>query len=137
MVLSIHDETLYAGRALQAGAKGYVMKNAPTSEVMRAVRKVLHGGVYLSDQMQNRLIEMAAAGGAVAAGSDVERLSDRELEVFTLIGQGRSTAEIGASLYISGSTVATHREHIMTKLNLENSRELMRQAVTWVHSQGI
>ena len=70
-------------------------------------------------------------------GPGIERLSDRELEVFTLIGQGRSTAQIGASLHISGSTVATHREHIMTKLNLENSREVVRLAVTWVHSQDI
>jgi len=137
LVLSTHDETLYAGRALRAGARGYVMKHTPTSEVMRAIRKVLQGGVYLSDQMQNRLVTMAAVGGSAVAGSDVERLSDRELEVFTLLGQGRSTAEIGASLHLSGSTIATHREHIMVKLNLKNSRELVRRAVTWVDSQDI
>ena len=137
LVLSTHDETLYAGRALRAGAKGYVMKQTPTHEVMRAIRKVLHGGVYLSDQMENQLVRMAAAGASAATACDIERLSDRELEVFTLLGQGRSTAQIAASMHISGSTVATHREHIIAKLNLENSRDLVRRAVTWIHSQDI
>jgi DNA-binding CsgD family transcriptional regulator len=93
--------------------------------------------VYLSDQMENQLVRMAAAGASAATACDIERLSDRELEVFTLLGQGRSTAQIAASMHISGSTVATHREHIIAKLNLENSRDLVRRAVTWIHSQDI
>jgi DNA-binding NarL/FixJ family response regulator len=113
------------------------MKHEPTDEVMKAIRKILGGGVYLSDRMQSRLVGMMSGGGSAATTSDVERLSDRELEVFTLLGQGQSTAQIGASLHVSGSTVATHREHIMKKLNLENSRELLRRAMAWVQSQDI
>ena len=137
LVLSTHEESLYAERALRAGAKGYVMKHEPTAEVMKAIRKVLRGGVYLSDRMQDRLVGLVAGGGPAAARSDAERLSDRELEVFTMLGQGRSTAQIGASLHVSGSTVATHRVHIMEKLKLENSRELVRRAVEWVQSQDL
>jgi DNA-binding NarL/FixJ family response regulator len=137
LVLSTHDETLYAERALRAGAKGYVMKHEPTDVVMKAIRKVLGGGVYLSDRMQSRLVGMVRGGGSAAKRSDVERLSNRELEVFTLLGQGQSTAQIAAALHVSGSTVATHREHIMKKLNLENSRELLRRAMAWVQSQDI
>jgi DNA-binding NarL/FixJ family response regulator len=135
LVLSTHDEALYAERALRAGAKGYIMKHAPTDEVMKAIRTVLRGGVYLSERMQGRLVEMVARGGPAVSVSDVERLSDRELEVFTLIGLGRSTAQISASLHVSGSTVATHRTHIIEKLELENTRELMRRAVAWVQSR--
>lgn len=134
LVLSTYDETLYAERALRAGAKGYVMKHAPTEEVMKAIRRVLRGGVYLSERMQTRLVGMVAGGRPAVSASDVERLSDRELEVFTLIGQGRSTTQIGAALHVSGSTVATHRVHIKEKLELENTRELVRRAVAWVQS---
>ena len=137
LVLSTHDETLYAERALRAGAKGYVMKHQPTAEVIAAIRKVLRGGVYLSEQMQSRLVGMMAWGRSATSRSDVEPLSDRELEVFTLLGQGRSTAQIGASLHVSGSTVATHRAHILEKLNLDDSRELVRRAVAWVQSQDL
>jgi DNA-binding NarL/FixJ family response regulator len=135
LVLSTHDEALYAERALRAGAKGYIMKHAPTDEVMKAIRTVLRGGVYLSERMQGRLVGMVARGGPAVSASDVERLSDRELEVFTLIGQGRSTAQISASLHVSGSTVATHRTHIIEKLELENTRELVQRAVAWVQSR--
>lgn len=137
LVLSTHDETLYAERALRAGAKGYVMKHELTVEVLKAIRKVLRGGVYLSERMQERLVGLVAGGGSAASRSDVEQLSDRELEVFTFLGQGRSTAQIAASLHVSGSTVATHRVHITAKLKLENSRELVRRAVEWVQSQDL
>jgi DNA-binding NarL/FixJ family response regulator len=137
LVLSTHDETLYAERALRAGAKGYVMKHQPTDEVLAAIRRVLRGGVYLSEQMQSRLVGMVAWGRPAASRSDVEPLSDRELEVFALLGQGQSTAQIGASLHLSGSTVATHRAHIMEKLNLDSSRELVRRAVSWVQTQDL
>jgi DNA-binding NarL/FixJ family response regulator len=137
LVLSTHDETLYAERALRAGAKGYVMKHERTDEVMRAIRKVLGGGVYLSDRMESRLVGMLAGGRPAASGSGAERLSDRELEVFTLLGQGRSIREIGASLHLSGSTVSTHCAHIIEKLNLENSRDLVRRAMAWVDTQAV
>ena len=137
LVLSTHDETLYAERALRAGAKGYIMKYEPTGEVMVAIRRVLHGGVYLSERMQSRLVGIVAGGRPAATASDVERLSDRELEVFTLLGQGQSTAQIAAMLRVSGSTVATHRAHIMEKLGLENSREVVRRAVAWVATQEL
>jgi DNA-binding NarL/FixJ family response regulator len=137
LVLSTHDETLYAERALRAGARGYIMKHAPTEDVMKAIREVLRGEVYLSDRMHARLAGRVAEGDSIAEVSDVGRLSDRELEVFTLLGQGQSTAQIGAALHVGGSTVATHRVNIIRKLNLENTRELVRRAVAWVESQDL
>jgi DNA-binding NarL/FixJ family response regulator len=137
LVLSTHDEALYAERALRAGAKGYVMKNESTDEVMKAIRKILLGGVYLSERMQSRLVGNVAGGGPATSGSDVERLSDRELEIFSLLGRGRSAAQIAASLHVSENTVTTHRTHIMEKLHVENSRELLRRAVAWVQTQDL
>jgi DNA-binding NarL/FixJ family response regulator len=137
LVLSTHDETLYAERSLRAGAKGYVAKHAPTEQVMAAIHKVLRGNIYLSEEMSNRMLGTATNGGGTPPASEVERLSDRELEVFGLIGRGRSTAQISSSLHVSGSTVATHRAHIMEKLKLENSRELIRRAVAWVLSRDL
>ncbi len=134
LVLSTHDELLYAERSLRAGAKGYVMKHAPTEQVMAAIRLVLRGGVYLSEQMRARLLSQVTRGSAVPHGSEVSQLSDRELEVFRLIGEGCTTAEIAASLHLSVSTVETHRAHIKLKLNLETGTELVRRAVKWVES---
>jgi DNA-binding NarL/FixJ family response regulator len=134
LVLSTHDELLYAERSLRAGAKGYVMKHAPTERVMAAIRQVLRGGVYLSEQMQNRLFQKVVRGIAVPQASEIDRLSDRELEVFELIGEGCSTAQIAASLHLSVSTVETHRAHIKEKLKLESGTELVRRAVEWVES---
>jgi DNA-binding NarL/FixJ family response regulator len=134
LVLSTHDELLYAERSLRAGAKGYVMKQEPTDLVMAAIRQVLRGGVYLSEEMHNRLLHKVARGPAVPQASEVDQLSDRELEVFQLIGEGCTTARIAASLRLSVSTVETHRAHIKEKLNLENATELLRRAVEWVES---
>src|SRR3974390_2379768 len=108
LVLSTHDEVLYAERSLRAGAKGYVMKHEPTERVMAAIRQVLRGGVYLSDQMQNRLFQKVVRGIAVPQASEVDQLSDRELEVFELVGEGYTTSQIAASLHLSVSTVETH-----------------------------
>jgi DNA-binding NarL/FixJ family response regulator len=132
LVLSTHDALLYAERSLRAGAKGYVMKHEPTERVMAAIRLVLSGGVYLSEQMHNRLLDRVTRGHAIPQGSEVDQLSDRELEVFKLIGEGFTTAQIAASLHVSISTVETHRTHIKEKLKLENATELMRRAVEWV-----
>ncbi len=132
LVHSMYDETIYAERCLRAGAKGYVMKQAPTEQVMAAIRLVLRGGIYLSEQMRSRLLSKVARGLTVPPGSEVDELSDRELEVFQLIGEGCTTARIAASLHLSVSTVETHRAHIKEKLKLKNATELVRCAVEWV-----
>ena len=132
LVLSVHDELLYAERALRAGAKGYIMKQEPTEQVMAAIRLVLRGGVYLSERMHDRILHLVARGAAVPEASEVDELSDRELEVFELIGRGRTTAWIAKSLHLSVSTVETHRAHIKEKLKLENATELVRCAADWV-----
>ncbi len=135
LVLSTHDESLYAERALRAGAKGYVMKHEPTQQVMGAIRLILRGGIYLSDRMQGRVLHKVAAGPA-SSGSEIEQLSDRELEIFQLIGRGRTTAQIAAGLHVSVSTVETHRAHIKEKLKLANATELVQRAVEWVQSSA-
>jgi DNA-binding NarL/FixJ family response regulator len=132
LVLSTHDETLYAERSLRAGARGFVMKHEPTAQVMAAIRLVLGGGIYLSQRMRGRLLHKLARRPAAETGSDLDQLSDRELEVFQLIGRGHSTAQIAAGLNVSVSTVETHRAHIKQKLRLENASELVQRAVEWV-----
>jgi DNA-binding NarL/FixJ family response regulator len=136
LVLSTHDELLYAERCLRAGARGYVMKHERTERVMAAIRLVLGGGVYLSEQMGNRLLDKVARSPAGPRVSEVDQLSDRELEVFRLIGEGRTTAKIAESLHLSVSTVETHRAHIKEKLQLETGTELFRRAVEWVQRAG-
>jgi DNA-binding NarL/FixJ family response regulator len=139
LVLSTHDESLYAERAVRAGALGYVMKQAPTSEVMSAIRATLRGEVYLSETMRTRLVHKQLAGGAptgVGEHSEVEALSDRELEVFELLGHGHTTRKIAARLHLSVSTVETHRAHIKSKLKLSNALDLVRSAVAWINRQA-
>lgn len=134
LVLSTHDELLYAGRCLRAGARGYVMKQASTEQIMAAIRLVLRGGVYLSDQMHNRLLQDVMRKPALGHLSEVDRLSDRELEVFQLIGEGCTTSQIAARLHLGVSTVETHRAHIKEKLKLASGAELMRRGFEWVQS---
>jgi DNA-binding NarL/FixJ family response regulator len=136
LVLSTHDESLYAERALRAGAKGYVMKQEPMECVMTAIRQVLQGGIYLSDFMNTRLLHKMVHRGARATASEVEHLSDRELEIFRLLGQGYGTKQIASNLHLSISTVETHRTHIKEKLRLQTAPELVRRAVEWVQSQS-
>jgi DNA-binding NarL/FixJ family response regulator len=136
LALSTHDESLYAERALRAGAKGYVMKQEPTEKVMAAIRQVLHGRIYLSEAMNERLLRKMTQPGHPPGTSEIERLSDRELEVYRLIGQGRSTRQIAHELHLSISTIETHRTHIKDKLHLSSAAELVRRAVEWVHSQA-
>jgi DNA-binding NarL/FixJ family response regulator len=137
LVLSMHDESLYAERALRAGARGYVMKQVATEHVMVAIRHVLRGGVYLSERMRNQLLFNVVGRLSTAGASDLDRLSDRELEVFELIGEGRTTAQIGASLHLSVSTVETYRAHIKEKLGLRNATELVQHAVDWIHTRDL
>jgi DNA-binding NarL/FixJ family response regulator len=136
LVLSTHDENLYAERALRAGARGYVMKQEPTAQVMLAIRKVLNGEVYLSPAMSGRLLRKLTGSRIAPLASEIERLSDRELEVYRLLGQGRGTRQIAADLHLSISTVETYRTHIKEKLGLNSAPELVRHAVEWMHSQA-
>jgi len=136
LVLSMHDETLYAERALRAGAKGYVMKQEPTEIVMAAIRKVLLGGTYLSPRMEERALQRFAGGTASASSSAYEALTDREIEVFELIGRGLSTREISAQLRLSVSTVETYRAHLKEKLQLASGTELAHRAIEWVNRQS-
>jgi DNA-binding NarL/FixJ family response regulator len=133
LVLSMHDETLYAERSLHAGAKGYVMKQQETDILLQSIRQVLRGQVYLSEKVRNSIINRI--GGNVTEGKTVslaQRLSDRELEIFQLIGDGYATQEIARRLRLSSKTVASHREHIKEKLNLRTSEELARFAIHWL-----
>ncbi len=132
LVLSTHDESLYAERAVRAGARGYVMKQSPTRAVMSAIRKVLAGELWLSEAMRARLVRKHLRGAEGETGSDVGALSDRELEVFELIGNGHTTRQIAGKLSLSISTVETYRAKIKEKLWLSNAVELVRRAADWV-----
>lgn len=136
LALSTHDEKLYAERALRAGARGYVMKQEPTESVMRAIRKILDGEVYLSPAMNERMLCKLTAPRSQPLASEIEALSDRELEVYRLLGQGLGTRQVAANLHVSVSTVETYRAHIKEKLRLGSASELVRHAVEWVHSQA-
>lgn len=132
LVSSMHDETLYAERALRAGARGYVNKEEAPENVIEAIRQILEGTVFLSAVMKDRLLNVMIDGGDSHEHSPVETLSDRELEVFTLIGRGLTTREVANRLHLSVKTIETHREHIRSKLRIKSSAELMRHAVQWV-----
>jgi DNA-binding NarL/FixJ family response regulator len=134
LILSMHDETLYAERALRAGARGYVMKREALDEVVTAIRTVLAGEIFISPVMSNRLI-YDHIHGEDHARSPVDRLSDRELEVLQLIGKGHDVRDIAKGLHLSAKTVEAHRAHIKEKLNLANAREVARFATSWLMLQ--
>lgn len=129
LVLSMYDENLYAERALRAGAAGYIMKQEAVEKVLAAVRQVLKGGVFLSERMSSRIMTQLVGGKTAAPGSLMERLSDRELEVFGLIGQGKGTRQIAEQLHLSVKTIESHRAHIKEKLNLRTAAELVHRAI--------
>src|SRR6266403_4518148 len=133
LVLSMHDEALYAERVLKAGARGYITKNEASKEVMTAIHAVLRGEIYLPAKIASRILESVAIGRKGENG--IGQLTDRELEVFELIGHGRSTREISSCLHLGMSTVDTYRARIKTKLHLENSSQLAHEAIRWV-SEG-
>jgi DNA-binding NarL/FixJ family response regulator len=135
LALSVGDERIYARRALEAGARGYMMKVAVTEEVVAAIRQILDGHVYVSPAMQTRLLDSLAAGNANADGSPDERLTNREVEVFRLLGAGLRTREIATRLHLSIKTVETYCERIKASLGLSSFPELLREAILWVHSQ--
>jgi DNA-binding NarL/FixJ family response regulator len=129
LMLSMHDETLYAERALRAGARGYIMKQAAPETLLDAIRKVLAGEVYVSQRMGGTLLQRMVGGRTGEAVSPMDRLTDRELEVFRMIGAGQTVKEIADKLCLSAKTVEAHREHIKEKLNLKTSAELLRFAI--------
>jgi DNA-binding NarL/FixJ family response regulator len=134
LVISMHDESLYAERVLRAGARGYIMKQESGPTMMLAIRQVLAGRIYLSHKMSARILENVV--GQRTKASPIERLSDREWEVFQLIGRGKSTVQIADELHLSTKTVETHRAHVKEKLDLQTMTELISFASRWVESQG-
>jgi DNA-binding NarL/FixJ family response regulator len=136
LVLSMHDETIYAERALRAGARGYIMKQEGGKVVVQAIRKVLTGQVYLSERMTAKLCERVS-GGSNAPDSPLEALSDREMEVFQLIGEGLTTRQIAEQLFLSMKTVEVHRDHIKRKLTLKDGSALVRHAIRWAEMEKI
>lgn len=136
LVISMHDEAVYAERVLRAGARGYVMKEAGAEKLLAAIRQVLDGQVYVSEKMSARLLDAMTRQQARGSRSPISKLSDREFEVFQLIGRGRNTRDIAAQLRLSPKTVDVHRSHIRDKLELKDATALIRYAVRWVESQG-
>ncbi len=132
LVLSMHDETMFAERALHAGAMGYVEKHEASTRIIEAIREVLSGQIYLSKGMMNRLLSGLAGSHLKFDKSPLKHLTNREFEVFELIGEGITTSQIAARLHLSVKTIETHREKIKKKLNLSRSNELIRYAMQWV-----
>ena len=137
LVLSMHDESLYALRALRAGAEGYIMKHEAMANVVQAIHEVFSGRPYLSPAMAAQVITKFAKKSSEGESDAVDRLSDRELEVLELIGKGNEIRQIGKLLHLSPKTVETHRAHIKEKLNLQNARQVARFAVQWVSARNV
>jgi DNA-binding NarL/FixJ family response regulator len=128
LVLSMHDESLYGERALRAGAKGYLNKQQATTQIIGAIRKVLGGEIFVSDKMAATILQKVAGGKSAEGASPTDILTDRELEVFQLLGQGLGVRQIAENLFVSVKTVEAHREHIKQKMNFKSSAELLRYA---------
>ncbi len=137
LVLSMHDESLYAERVLRAGARGYIMKHEATGKVLVAIRKVLNGKIYVSEKMASMMIEKSISGPSEKTTSTIDLLSDRELEVFHLIGKGLGTRQIAKELHLSVKTVETYREHIKYKMKFKTSTEMVRHAIQWVETESL
>jgi len=135
LIISMYDESIYLERALRAGAKGYLMKQEATDHVITAIQTVLRGDIYVSEKWKSRLVNMFGKWGAKVTGPSAERLSDRELEVLQLTGQGYSTRQIADELHISVKTVESHYANVKNKLDLKNSHELIQYAVQWCLSE--
>lgn len=136
VVVSRHDEALYAERAIRAGARGYVMKLEAGEVIVDAIQRVMNGGIYVSQEINERLLMGMLNGKNIHSSSPLELLSDRELEVFELTGQGLATRDIAERLHLSVKTVESYRARIKNKLDLSNATELMQHAVQWVESSG-
>lgn len=136
LVLSMHDETLYAERAIRAGARGYLNKRVAPDTIIAAIRSVLAGSIYLNPAIVGRILQRLAGGSAEAQTADIEKLSDREMETFELIGAGVGSREIAARLCVSVKTIDAYRLRIKEKLGISTSPELARRAVEWVLSKS-
>jgi len=136
LTLSMHDESLYAERALRAGSKGYIMKAEATERVIEAIRKVLDGQIYVSDRIAEKMMHKFVGAKPKFGGSTIDKLSDRELEVFLLIGQGHGTCQIAEKLFLSVKTIETYRAHIKEKLNLASGPELLQYAIQWANTSN-
>ena len=136
LVVSMHDEGLYAERVLRAGARGYIMKEAGGENLLAAIRQVLRGEVYVSPRMSARILEAVASRRPRGSRSPIEKLTDREFEVFQLIGQGKGTRDIADHLHLSVKTVEVHRANIKEKLKLKSATDLVRHAVRWTEAEG-
>ena len=131
LILSMHDESIYAERAMRAGANGYIMKQEATEKVLVAIRRILKGDVYLSDRLTKTMLQQFVRGGLPANSSPLLNLTDRELEVFRLIGEGHGTRRIADELHLSVKTIESYQAHIKEKLALRNARELVQHAIEW------
>ena len=136
LVMSMHDELIYAERVLRAGGRGYVAKEAPAELLLQAIRRVLDGGVFVSELVTNHFLHGLSGNSGRKTSFPIQRLTDRELEVFEHIGRGKSTHDIADQLGISPRTVDAHRTHIREKLGLGDGNELIRFAVRWVESES-
>ncbi len=137
LVLSMHDESLYAERALRAGAKGYITKHEASAKVMTAIRCVLRDEIYLDQQIMARILRRLVGAGETLVPRPIDRLTDRELAVFELIGEGRTTREIGGRLHVGLTTVDTYRARIKEKLKLENAAQLHAEASRWIQGREL
>jgi len=136
LVLSMHDEMSFAERALRAGARGYVMKREVAKQVVLAIRRVTEGGMWISERVSALLAEKAAAGVPAGPEPPIDRLSERELEVFRLLGQGQATRQIAGALHVSAKTVQTYYARVKLKFGLASSTQLLREAIRWHEEQG-
>jgi DNA-binding NarL/FixJ family response regulator len=135
VVLSIHDESVYAERALRAGAEAYLMKETASENIITAIRTVLSGEIYVSDQISKKFMRNAFQRKSVTGGDPVTKLSDREFEIFRLIGEGYKASQIADRMHISVKTVETYRARIKEKLNFTDASELLRYAIKWISSE--
>ena len=131
LILSMHDESIYAERALRAGANGYIMKQEATEKVLVALRRILSGEIYVSERVANSMLRHYVRGADPSEHSSISDLTDRELEVFRLIGEGHGTRQIAEALHLSVKTVESYQAHIKEKLSLRSARELVQHAVQW------
>lgn len=137
LVVSMHDESLYAERVLRAGGRGYIMKQEGGKKMMQAIRTVLSGQIYVSEAMSAKILEIFSGRRSETNRSSMEKLTDREFEVFQLIGQGKGTRQIAEALHLSVKTVEVHRFHIKAKLEITDAPSLVRYAVRWVETQKV
>ncbi|MDY6932794.1 MAG: response regulator transcription factor [Spirochaetota bacterium] len=135
LMLSMHEESLYAERAIRAGARGYIMKEVAPKNIIDAIRTVLKGDLYISDILSKKIIDKLIHGSVDTDGLSIDTLTDREFEIFQLIGNGFSTKEIAKKLNLSIYTVESHRRNIRTKMKLNNSAELTKHAIQWIIMQ--